>query len=65
MRVIINGEPKGVTDSTTVAELLEMLGVSGRFAVEVNEEIVPRSQYSCQTLQPADKIEIVKAIGGG
>ncbi|MBU2097476.1 MAG: sulfur carrier protein ThiS, partial [Gammaproteobacteria bacterium] len=34
-------------------------------AVEVNAEIVPRSQHAVSVLNPGDAVEIVHAIGGG
>lgn len=48
-----------------MAELLARLNVSGRYAVEVNEVILPRSRYTAYRVQPGDRIEIVRAIGGG
>jgi thiamine biosynthesis protein ThiS len=35
------------------------------FAVEVNEQIVPKSNYDIFLIKEGDKIEIVTAIGGG
>jgi sulfur carrier protein len=36
-----------------------------RLAVEVNQEIVPRSTYAAHRLRTGDRVEIVHAIGGG
>jgi len=36
-----------------------------KFAVEVNEEIVPRSQLRNKLVVDGDKIEIINAVGGG
>jgi sulfur carrier protein len=33
--------------------------------VEVNMEIVPRSQFASHVLHDGDRVEIVHAIGGG
>lgn len=38
---------------------------TSRVAVEVNLEIVPRSTYDAHKLQHGDRVEIVRAIGGG
>jgi sulfur carrier protein len=66
MEITLNGEPKQIPTGTTAARLIELLDLSGRrLAVEVNEEIVPRSTYYGYTFQPGDKVEIVHAIGGG
>lgn len=66
MEVVINGEQQKVSDSVTIAGLLEGMQLTGRrIAVEVNEEIVPRSEHPNYQLSPGDQIEIVHAIGGG
>lgn len=66
MEIIVNGESRTVPDQYTVASLVEEMGLTqGRLAVEVNLEIVPRSQHASQTLQAGDKVEIVHAVGGG
>lgn len=66
MKITLNGEARQVPDNCTAARLIEELGLAGRrIAMEVNQEIVPRSRYAEQTLQAGDKVEIVHAIGGG
>lgn len=66
MEILVNGEPREVADSFTVSDLLQELELIGRrLAVEVNLEIVPRSQHAEHQLQAGDKVEIVHAIGGG
>lgn len=66
MEIIVNGASRQVPNETVVAELLEMLGLTGRrLALELNHEIVPRSLFATQRLQPGDRVEIVQAIGGG
>ncbi|MCI0400827.1 MAG: sulfur carrier protein ThiS [Gammaproteobacteria bacterium] len=65
MDIIVNGEKHTVPDRCTISQLLGDLNVSGRLAVEVNEEIVPRSQFDTYSLRRDDRIEIVHAIGGG
>ena len=66
MNVLVNGESRQVADAYSINQLVDELGLMGkRFAVEVNNEIIPRSRYANYRLQPGDKIEIVHAIGGG
>lgn len=66
MEVIVNGAPQRIEPDTTLARLLQTLDLgSGRIAVEVNGEIVPRSQFPECQLHDKDRIEIVQAIGGG
>ncbi|MCH8499490.1 MAG: sulfur carrier protein ThiS [Marinobacter sp.] len=66
MQLQVNGDLLEVPDSATVATLLDQLAIRGRrVAVEVNEDIVPRSQHDSHILQPGDRVEVVHAIGGG
>jgi len=65
MQLIVNGENRRFDKVTTVQDLVEVLELEGRLAVEVNQDIIPRSRYRTHTLQAGDRIEIVRAIGGG
>jgi sulfur carrier protein len=66
MQILINGEPRQVRDGASIATLIQDLGLAGnRIAVEVNQEVVPRSTFAERTVQAGDRIEIVRAIGGG
>ena len=52
--------------SDSLKELIESLNLSeARFAVEINREIVPKSQIDNYTLNEEDVVEIVIAVGGG
>ena len=64
--IIINGETRQITETLTVAALIEQLGYMGkRIAVERNGEIVPKSQHAATLLAAGDQLEIVVAVGGG
>lgn len=66
MNIIVNGEPRRLDGELTVGRLIDCLDLAGkRFAVEVNEEIVPRSRHAEHRLHDGDRVEIVHAIGGG
>jgi sulfur carrier protein len=66
VHITINGEPRQVDPATTVAALLEVLGVPRQAtAVEVNRQIVPRSQHAVRPLAEGDVVEIVTLVGGG
>jgi len=66
MAITLNGSPLDCDPHTTIAQLLDQAGYTGRrVAVEVNREIVPRSQHATHILADGDQIEIVHAIGGG
>jgi len=65
MLVTINGEKTNLTNVSTVNDLIIHMNLTGRIAVEINKEIVPRSQFTNHNLLEGDSIEIVHAIGGG
>jgi len=66
MNLTINGERQTLSGQTSLDQLIERLGLQGRrLAVEVNLEIVPRSEYGRRLLAEGDVVEIVQAIGGG
>ncbi|MDH5572684.1 MAG: sulfur carrier protein ThiS [Gammaproteobacteria bacterium] len=66
MEIFVNGQPQTVATGYTSAQLVADMGLTGkRVAMEVNQEIVPRSGYERHILHDGDKIEIVHAVGGG
>ena len=66
MHIQLNGEPFELPDGDTVAALLTRLDLVGRrVAVELNLDIVPRSQHETTALNEGDQVEVVHAIGGG
>ncbi len=66
LRLMVNGETRTATPGTTVAGLLDAMGVDpARVAVERNQDVVPRRTWSEAHLADGDKIEVVAFIGGG
>ncbi len=66
LQIIINGECQRLPAGTTVASLLETLGIAGpKVAVERNLAIVPKSTFDRLRLEDGDRIEIVQFVGGG
>lgn len=66
MKIFLNGEPFELTSNSSASKLIETLQLSGKkLAMEVNQQIVPRSQYHNYQLSSGDRVEIVRAIGGG
>jgi sulfur carrier protein len=66
MNISVNGENRTIEANSNLAQLLEALDLQGkRIAVEVNRDIVPRSEYGSFVLSDNDQVEIVNAIGGG
>jgi len=66
MKIVLNGREEDVRHDATLADLLTASGLAGRrVAIEVNREIVPRSDYAARRLRADDRVEVVQAIGGG
>jgi len=66
MTIVVNGQERALAAPVTIAALLDELGMAGRrVAVEVNQEIVPRSRHADFRIQDRDRVEVVVAIGGG
>lgn len=65
MQLHINGESRAVTSPVLAGLLAELSLGERRVAVELNGEIVPRSEWPQVRLREGDRLEIVNAIGGG
>jgi thiazole synthase len=66
LRLTVNGEPRHAAAGTTVAALLQAMGIDPtRVAVERNRDVVPRATWNDAGLADGDKLEIVAFIGGG
>ena len=65
VEVILNGKNKRLT-SNKLSDLISISNLENkRFAIEINNEIVPKSQHDSFLITNQDKIEIVEAVGGG
>jgi sulfur carrier protein len=66
MTLQVNGRPEALPDLATLDSLVDALRLTGqRLAIEHNGQIVPRSQWASTPVAEGDRVEIVKAIGGG
>ena len=64
--VHINGNVKQFEAKITILALMHKLDiVHNKIALEINKEIIPRSQFEFRLLENGDQIEIVTAEGGG
>jgi sulfur carrier protein len=65
MRVTVNDEAVELDEKTTVAKLLETLGIQDKgIAVAVDWTVLPRSQWELPLADGA-KVEVVTAVQGG
>ncbi len=66
MQATVNGQQKEIDSGTNVTALLGLYELEPiRVAVEINEDLVPRSSFSTTTIFEGDRIEIVTFVGGG
>jgi sulfur carrier protein len=61
-----NGVKYQIQPDTPLHVFLEAFKISKRFcAIEINEEILPKSQFETYIIQKGDRIEVVTLVGGG
>ena len=66
MMLIINGAEREFANISTLASLVDQLGMKAdRVAIERNRDIVPRDRWSNTNLADGDRLEIVHFVGGG
>jgi sulfur carrier protein len=65
MRVIVNGEPREVSSARVDALLGELEYEGTHFAIAVNYDVLPRSQWAQTPLKNGDEIEIITPRQGG
>jgi thiamine biosynthesis protein ThiS len=66
MNVYVNGESRDVNGAPSLAELVTLLELPvARIAIELNREVVRRSEWGNTMLKDEDRIEIVHFVGGG
>ena len=66
MKIIVNGEKIELPLQSNIEDLVAFLGYQKqRVAIEINELIIPKSNYSSYLLKDQDKVEIINAVGGG
>ena len=66
MEIELNGAPHQLAASHSLQDLIAALELANQaLAVAVNREVVPRHLWQKRVLQPSDRVDIVRAIGGG
>ncbi len=66
MKLTINGEEHDFVTVTSLAALIEQLGMKAdRIAIELNRDIVSRARWAETSVQDGDRLEIVHFVGGG
>lgn len=66
MIVQVNGEARSFDRELPLDQLLTELALPlERIAVELNQRVVPRKEWSATIVEDADRLEIVHFVGGG
>lgn len=66
MNIQVNGKSLEVIEPLTIVDLIKQLDYQNqRIAIEINEAIIPKSNHAEFMISDNDKIEIIKAVGGG
>ena len=66
MKVFVNGAEKDFDSGISLAALIDQLELPAtRIAIELNREVVRRSDWGATMLKDDDRIEIVHFVGGG
>jgi sulfur carrier protein len=65
MRVIVNGEQREIASRSVDALLSELEYEGTHFAIAVNYDVLPRSQWAQTPLKTGDEIEIITPRQGG
>lgn len=66
IQITVNAEPHEIEQGTTLAALIERLGLAGRpCAAEVNKVLVPKKDHEARELADGDTVELVTLVGGG
>ncbi len=62
----LNGEARTVSSSDSVQDLIDALSLTNQaLAIAINREVVPRAKWREHRFAGGDKVDVVRAIGGG
>ncbi|MBL7188746.1 MAG: sulfur carrier protein ThiS [Phycisphaerae bacterium] len=67
MNLVVNGRNTDITDTLTISELLtkEDVKMPQMVSVELNGQILKRSEFETTKLKGDDKVEFLYYMGGG
>jgi len=67
MSLVVNGKETNITDGLTVSQLLvqENVKMPNMVSVELNGQILRRTEYEETILKDDDKVEFLYFMGGG
>ena len=65
MKIKVNDQDTTVDGTPTVAGVLKALGIGGKVAVVLNDEVVPEDRRAACPVKDGDRIEVLTFAGGG
>jgi len=67
MKIVVNGQETNLTDGLTVSQLLveQKVRMPDMVSVELNGQILRRTEFENTILKEDDKIEFLYFMGGG
>jgi len=67
MKLVVNGKETNYSESLTVSQLLveQKVKMPDMVSVELNEQILRRTEFETTTLKDDDKVEFLYFMGGG
>ena len=66
IQIYINGKKININSNYNLINILEEYSLKDELvAVEINQEIIPKSNYKTKKINKNDRIEILELIGGG
>mgnify|MGYP000350115014 CR=1 FL=1 len=64
--ITVNGDAMSLAEDSTITDLIQKMELMGkRIAIELNMDVIPRSEHAQTRLSTGDAVEVVRAIGGG
>ena len=65
MRITVNQVEYDLPSQSMITDALTLINAKPPFAVAVNLNFVPKSQYSVHVLNENDQIEVIAPVTGG
>lgn len=65
MRIIVNQIEYELPSQSMIADVLNLINAKPPFAVAVNLNFIPKSQYALHALNENDHIEVIAPVTGG
>ena len=66
IQIYINGKKKNINSNYNLINIIEEYSLKNKLiAVEINQEVIPKSNYKTKKINKNDRIEILELIGGG